>query len=229
MPTMRSRAASSVAAPSAAVRAVRKRRTQAQRSAEMRERILDAAVRKLGDKGYAGFRTADVATEAGVSKGALTHHYASKDALVLAALEHVFRKASERGQQRAHRVRSIDSAIQALLNDSRDFFFSDLFLIAVDVAILGGRDTPNGEQLNAISRAHRLPVEAAWLQALIDAGVPGKLAEDLLWLTISIVRGLAIRRLLADDPPRFERLLKLWRSMVADYLRTHGAKKGRGE
>ena len=62
-------------------------------------------------------------------------------------------------------------------------------------------------------------MEAAWLQALVDAGVPARLAEDLLWLTISIVRGLAIRKLLADDPPRFERVLKLWRTMVADFLR----------
>lgn len=198
----------------------RERRTQAQRSGQMRQRILDAAVQVLGDKGYAGFRTADVADAAGVSRGAQTHHYPTKDGLVLAALEHVFRKASDLGRQRAHGVRSIDDAIRALIEDSRDFFFSDLFLIAVDVATLGGRDSPNKIQLNQISMASRLPVEEAWLQALVSAGVPEAIAEDLLWLTLSIVRGLAIRRLLADDPPRFERLLKLWRRMIADYLRS---------
>ena len=195
------------------------RRTQAQRSEEMRRRILDAAVQVLGEKGYAGLRTADVADVAGVSRGAQTHHFPTKDDLVLAALEHVFKTASERGRKRAHRARSVDQAIRALLEDSKDFFFSDLFLIAVDLAILGRRDAPNNSQILEISRAHRLPVEAAWLQALVDAGVPARLAEDLLWLTISIVRGLAIRKLLADDPPRFERVLKLWRTMVADFLR----------
>ena len=195
------------------------RRTQAQRSEEMRRRILDAAVQVLGEKGYAGLRTADVAEVAGVSRGAQTHHFPTKDDLVLAAMEHVFKTASERGRKRAHRARSVDQAIRALLADSQDFFFSDLFLIAVDLAILGRRDAPNNSQIQQISHAHRLPVEAAWLQALIDAGVPERLAEDLLWLTISIVRGLAIRKLLADDPPRFERVLKLWRTMVADFLR----------
>ncbi len=200
---------------------VAERRTQAVRTEQMRRRILDAAVKLLGEKGYAGFRTAEVAAAAGVSRGAQTHHFPTKDALVLAALEHVFETASEQGRERAQGVKSVDQAMRALLADSFDFFFSDLFLIAVDLAILGDRDSPNGAQIREISRAHRLPVEAAWLQALIDAGVSKGLAEDLLWLTTSIVRGLAIRKLLADDPPRFKRVLKLWRAMVADYLRNH--------
>lgn len=197
------------------------RRTQAERSEQMRRRILDAAVSLLSEKGYAGFRTAEVAEAAGVSRGAQTHHYPTKDALVLAALEHVFQTASQRGRDRALGLKSVDQAMNALLEDSFDFFFSDLFLIAVDLAILGDRDSPNGAQIRQISRAHRLPVEAAWLQALMDAGIAKHLAEDLLWLTTSIVRGLAIRKLLADDPPRFKRVLKLWRVMVADYLRDH--------
>jgi AcrR family transcriptional regulator len=200
----------------------RARRTQAQRSEAMRRRVLDAAVQVLGERGYAGFRTAEVADAAGASRGALTHHFPTKDALVLAALEHVFRTATERARQRAHRVRSPADAIRALIEDSRDFFFSDLFLIALDLAILGGRDSPNNAQILEMSRANRLPVEAAWLDALIEVGVPAKVAEDLLWLTTSIVRGLAVRRVLADDPARFERLLRRWRAMVEGYLEQLG-------
>ena len=69
-------------------------------------------------------------------------------------------------------------------------------------------------------------MEAAWIAALIEAGVPEDLAEDLLWLTNSIVRGLAVRRLWQDDPARFKRLLLMWRRMVADYLRVDGARCG---
>ena len=184
----------------------------------MRQRIHDAAVDVLAQHGYAGFRTADVAIAAGVSRGALTHHYPTKDELVLAALEHVFRKAAERGRQRADRVHSVDRALKSLLEDSRDFFFSELFLIAVDLAIVGQRDGERNARIREMSRAHRLPVEAAWVEALIESGVPPREAEDLLWLTVSIVRGLAIRRLLADDPPRFARVLSLWRRMAVEHV-----------
>ena len=188
----------------------------------MRRRILDAAVDLLAKKGYAGFRTADVAEIAGVSRGAQTHHFPSKDDLVVAVVAHVFARAGEQGRKRARRVKSIDEAITVLLSDSQEFFFSELFLIAMDLAIQGRMNNVTGNPLVQISAASRLPVEASWLAALIEAGVPPAIAEDLLWLTISIVRGLAVRRLWQHDAPRFNRLFKLWRQMVAQYLASLG-------
>jgi AcrR family transcriptional regulator len=196
------------------------RRTQAERSESTRRRILDAAVDVLAVKGYAGFRTADVAQIAGMSRGAQTHHFPSKDELVVAVVEHVFRRAAELGKKRAHRVHSVDEAIQALIVDSQEFFFSELFLIALDLAIQSRMQPGDANPVTQIAAASRLPVESIWLAALVDSGVPARVAEDLLWLTISIVRGLAVRRLWQHDAPRFKRLFRLWREMVARYLET---------
>lgn len=196
----------------------RPRRTQAERTEETRSRILDAAVQVLTAKGYAGLRTAEVAATAGVSRGALTHHFPSRDALLLAVVEEVFRRASEAGRARADSVQSVDEAIAGLLSDSQDFFFSELFLVAMDLAIQGRLAHSPVNAVGSISATSRLPVEASWLRALISAGVPQELAEDLLWLTNSIVRGLAVRRLWQDEPDRHHRLFHLWRSMVTSHL-----------
>jgi AcrR family transcriptional regulator len=133
------------------------RRSQAERSEETRRKILDAAVDLLANKGYAGFRTADVADAAGVSRGAQTHHFPSKDDLVVAVVAHVFQRATEQGTKRARRVHSVDEAIKVLLADSQEFFFSELFLIALDLAIQG-RMQSDGEMVKQISAATRLPV-----------------------------------------------------------------------
>jgi AcrR family transcriptional regulator len=198
------------------------RRSQAARSEEMRARVLDAALSELAAKGYAGLRTADVVAAAGVSRGALTHHFPSKDALVVAVVEHVFRKASDVGTRRAHDVRD-DDVVGALIADSREFFFSELFLVALDLAIQGRlADDPASRQVMSISAASRLPLEAAWLDALVARGVARRKAEDILWLTISIVRGLAIRRLWQHEPQRFNHLFRVWRDMVQVYLAADG-------
>lgn len=194
------------------------RRTQAERSEDTRRRILDAAVQLLGERGYAGLRTADVAAQAGVSKGAQTHHFPSKDDLVVAVVEHVFVRASEQARTRARRAASPDDAIKALIEDAQEFFFSELFLIALDLAIQGRLEHSGENSMTQLSAATRLPVEAHWLTALIDSGVPAKVADDLLWLTLSIVRGLAVRRLWQHDAPRFKRLFRVWRDMVTGYL-----------
>ena len=67
----------------------RVRRTQAERSAAMRTRLLDATVECLVTYGYAGTTTQRVAELAGVTRGAQVHHFRSKEDLVVAAIEHL--------------------------------------------------------------------------------------------------------------------------------------------
>jgi AcrR family transcriptional regulator len=71
---------------------VQPRRTQAQRSAEMRERLLDATISVLIEYGFAGTTTARVVEAAGVTKGAQLHHFPSKESLVVAAIDHLARQ-----------------------------------------------------------------------------------------------------------------------------------------
>ena len=67
----------------------RQRRTQAQRVAETRAKLLDATVECLADVGYARMTTADVAARAGVSRGAQLYHFQSKAELVATAVDHL--------------------------------------------------------------------------------------------------------------------------------------------
>ena len=66
-----------------------RRRTQAERSATTRARILKAAVTCLYKHGYGATTTVSVATTAKVSRGAMLHHFPSKADLMLATLSYV--------------------------------------------------------------------------------------------------------------------------------------------
>lgn len=194
------------------------RRTQAQRRGETQRRILDAAITILRAKGYAGLSTVDVANLATVSRGALTHHYPSKELLVASALEDVFVRARQQGLARAHARPTVEQALKALLDDCQDFYFGGFFRIAIELATVAGPDSEIAVKAREISAANRVPVEAAWAKALVASGLRQESAEDIVWLTGSVVRGLAVRKLLADDPKRFKRLMVLWRQMVKSHL-----------
>lgn len=55
----------------------------------MRKRLLDATISALYEKGYSGTTTLEVQQRAGVSRGGLLYHYASRTELILAAVEHL--------------------------------------------------------------------------------------------------------------------------------------------
>ncbi len=65
------------------------RRTQAERRAATRTALLEASIRCLVDEGYANTTTRRVAERAGVSPGALHHHFANKAELLGEAVRHL--------------------------------------------------------------------------------------------------------------------------------------------
>src|SRR6266853_1042961 len=66
-----------------------KGRTQVERRSATRVALLDATITCLLDVGYGAVTVRRVADRAGVSQGALWHHYATKDELIADAVRHL--------------------------------------------------------------------------------------------------------------------------------------------
>jgi TetR/AcrR family transcriptional regulator, transcriptional repressor for nem operon len=62
--------------------------TRAVPKAGARRKLLDAALSRIREKGYAATSVDELCTQAGVTKGAFFHHFESKEALAVAAANH---------------------------------------------------------------------------------------------------------------------------------------------
>jgi AcrR family transcriptional regulator len=198
----------------------RKRRTQAERTDETRGRVLEAAATVLRRKGYAGLRTDEVARVAKVSRGAMQYHFRTKDSLVLATTAHMMRTGLDRGRSRALRARDARDPIEAIIEDCLEFFLGPDFNVLLDLVLAGSKDRSLRERIYGYTRESRLGVEAAWLDVLCERGLPRAKAEKVLWLTVSIVRGLAVRALWQRDDAKFRELLDEWKLILAGHLQS---------
>lgn len=79
------------------------RRTNADRSATTRRQILEATIRCLHETGYNSVTNSVVAETAGVSRGAMMHHFPTRQALLVATAEYVNDKT------RAYRSKRLES------------------------------------------------------------------------------------------------------------------------
>lgn len=70
-------------------------RTQENRSAAARALLVHAAIELLADRGFARATTAVIASKAGMTTGALHHHFPAKESLFLAVLDELTVQALE--------------------------------------------------------------------------------------------------------------------------------------
>jgi AcrR family transcriptional regulator len=195
-----------------------RRRTQAERREETRSRILDAAVSELRHSGYAGFRVDKVAAVADVSRGAQTHHFPTKESLVLAALQRLYEASSAASAKLIEALDPEDDVLDALMEDSAKFYLGPNFLIALSMLNLGERETELRQKVREISRKHRLPIERAWLESLTHSGLPDEAARTILNITQSVYRGMVMRRFIRNDPDYTRFTVQQWSKIARAYI-----------
>ena len=77
--------------PEQGKRATAKRRTQAERTALSEDRLLAAALQLISERGYERTTLQAIGERAGYSRGLVGHRFGSKEGLLWAALERMFR------------------------------------------------------------------------------------------------------------------------------------------
>ena len=83
-------------------------------AADRRQHLVETAIRLFTDGSYRGTTTAEIARAGGVSEPILYRHFASKRALYLAALEHVWAKTRDEWERKLQDAPDTCSAIEAI-------------------------------------------------------------------------------------------------------------------
>jgi AcrR family transcriptional regulator len=196
----------------------RQRRTQEERSGETRERLLRAAVEVLSDRGFGGFTMSEVAGRAGVSNGALVHHYPSKGLLVIAATEFAYDLAIESGRRCAAEASARRDPLGAFLRDSKFIYFGQHFIIASEVLYGVRTDAELMPQIVAVMERYRATMNDVWFALFAQAGVPADVAARVVNLSLFIIRGMAINSIWSGERARYESWLASWVDLVEPLL-----------
>lgn len=191
------------------------RRSQGERSEEMRNRLARAAFEVIAERGHSAYRTAAVAERAGVSQGAQVHHFATKEGLTLAAVEYAFAHASARTEEIiAEGLAAGDDPLDLMLADFRLYFFNDDFWVSLDIAINGSKTPALKDGIREIVPRYRLGVYRRWVGILIDAGWAEPHAHEIVRMSAALVTGLGIRTIFDDVDAYLDTTIARWKAMI---------------
>lgn len=180
---------------------------QAQKSASTRMQITEAAIKCFVEYGYSRTTTTLIAEKAGLSRGAMLHHFPSRLAVVRAAVEHLhskrlkaFRKAVTKPTTNGDHVRH---SLEAYWAHVRHPMFVAFFELAVAAR--------SDKELASILRPAQEAFEREWHQAAVDVFPEWRGRGDKFDLALDLTRyvleGMAISFLTHKETERDKRVL----------------------
>ncbi|MER6130638.1 TetR/AcrR family transcriptional regulator [Streptomyces sp. NPDC001815] len=180
------------------------------RSRATRQRLLEAAVACLAERGWAGSTVSVVAERAGVSRGAAQHHFPTREDLFTAAVEYV-------AEERSTALRALfpEGATdrRAVVAALVDLYTGPLFRAALHLWVAASNEDQLRSRVTELEgrvgrETHHIAVEL--LRA--DESRPG--VRETVQGFLDMSRGLGLANLLTDDTARRDRVVAQWAQIL---------------
>ncbi|WP_017624197.1 TetR/AcrR family transcriptional regulator [Nocardiopsis chromatogenes] len=175
--------------------------------------LLDAAVRCLVTHGYSGTTTQRIQDEAGVSRGALLHHFGSKSELLVAAIHHIADMRLKRIRELVADIGDGSEALERMVRAVRSAMAGPPFQAAIELWAAARTDRQLRNELLPAER--RLGAE---LRRIFDrhAGIADpEAARTAFESLMALVRGLELTRIMRSDQTMADRVVDDWLEQVA--------------
>ena len=177
-------------------------RTQAERSAATRDALIEAARSLFAARGYAAVGTEEIVRAAGVTRGALYHHFAGKRDLFEAVYERVEVELAERIAAGALAIGAA-APMEAMRAGAEMFLQACTEPEAQQIALLDGPSVLGWDRWREIAAKHGLGLIEASLQAAIEAGaIADQPLRPLAHVLMGALDEAAMLVARAEDPER---------------------------
>ena len=192
-----------------------------ERSRATRQRLLESAVHCVAQYGWSAATVSVIAADAGISRGALQHHFPTREELVAAALEHMFDERRLMVEAMATPQLSGARRVHVVVSTLVELYMGDLFRAALQAWVVAAADPQMLAMIQPLERRFARSVHAAAVEHLgVDDGDPH--VRTLIQTTLDLARGLALADLLSDDSKRRQRIVRTWSTMLAGELGVTG-------
>jgi AcrR family transcriptional regulator len=193
------------------------RRTQAERSATTKAKLLAATVASLVERGYPGTTTTEVCRRAQVSRGAQLHHYATRAELVAAAVEHLFELRHAELRESLSKLDPGQDLLQQVFARMWEIYSGETLCAWQELVVAGRTDPALGRAVAEVNARFVLAANETF--TALFAVAPAKAAVGVRLVT-AFFDGLALGRALDDDPQLYSSTITQFQALVRPWLET---------
>lgn len=197
---------------------VKTSRTQEERTAATRARLIEATLDLLLAKGYAATTTVDIAARAGLTRGALSHHFSGKDELVVEAFDHHLTLVTADIRTYASHVRSGTMKLDDFIDRVWTIMSGRFFMLTLEEITAARHNDYLRTRMATRTVEFHARLDDIWRYFFSETGLKSGEVEVMLNATLCLLRGMGVQTILRDDPVYYRRLLRFWKSILAEQI-----------
>jgi AcrR family transcriptional regulator len=195
---------------------VRVRRPQAERSASTQRDLINAAVACLNEVGYHQATVEAVVARAKVSRGAVQHHFGSRDDLILAVVEDLGRALSV--DVPIPHTLSLEERVDAIVQHNWKILRSAQFVAVIQIWLA---ERANQQLFPTIQKSVSLveeQLDRRWVETFSDLPLSSADLSALRHVVLASLRGLALRNIYRGRQATWAREIEIVKAMVLHML-----------
>jgi AcrR family transcriptional regulator len=177
--------------------------------AGIRQRILDAAVCSLIEQGSARTTTLEVQRRAGVSRGALLHHFPTLASLLATTVEELVRRNEAAVQHSLIKLQGTSDRIERAIRVLAIASMQPAYMAELELWAVARTDTELRAALLSAERLARKDSDRV-LKSLFSSVIDQAAQATVMAMTIEFLRGLALSGVLRSSPVRRQQLVAQW-------------------
>ncbi len=198
-----------------------RKRTQSERSEDTRKAIFEATINLLYKTGFNKTSTPEIARKAGLSRGALTHHFSSKEDLVIGAVAEDLRSVNRRLAEFAEGFGSGNGSTDELVDYLWKTMFDRLFYVTLEYLPEARHNEGFRKRLIPVVQEFHDRLDDIWTALATRRNVDPASVRIVMNATMCLIRGMIAQTVLRPaDPTYYESLLTFWKQQVRAYFST---------
>jgi AcrR family transcriptional regulator len=198
------------------------RRSQEERTASTRAKLLDATIDCLFEVGFAHTTTTEVARRAGVSRGAQLHHFPTKTELVITAVDHLINR---RRDEFVERFAALPAGLQhtdAAIDMLWDILSGPTFFAWLELMVAARTDDELRPVVAALSARFAETVQRTFLEIFPRPQDAGALYDTAPHFVFAVLQGLALEINVLRDKEQVDEVLAVLKRVARSAIPEKG-------
>lgn len=191
---------------------------QQTRSLLTRAKLIEGTLDVIYEVGFKSATTERFAAKAGVSRGAMLHHFPTREDIIAAAMEHLLQSGTEEIRAKVSEVNAGTVSMDDLIDFIWRLYSGRFFYLSLEMVVEARSNALFRMKMVPVLKEFHSALDTIWRSLIGQDAHRARRAVVILNLTVCLLRGMGVQTVLRSDNTYYEEMIEMWKQVLPSLL-----------